>query len=82
MNLPTNVRGDLPPETYRTSEFLLSSCENFKISLKPCTLEERFEVSSFIYMICETGSGPLFTTAPQFLQKLTPFFHFPQGIDM
>ena len=47
MNLPTNVRGDLPPETYRTSEFLLSSCENFKISLKPCTLH----IWSFLFYL-------------------------------
>ena len=78
MNLPTNVRGDLPPETYRTSEFLLSSCETFKISLKPCTLH----IWSFLFYLHDMWNRirtPFFW-APQFLQKLTPFFHFHKGL--
>ena len=46
--LCTSVRRDLPPEIDIIRE-LLSFCENFKISLRPCTQEERDKVFSFIF---------------------------------
>ena len=46
--LCTSVRRDLPPEIDIIRE-LLSFCENFKISLRPFTQEERDKVFSFIF---------------------------------
>ena len=47
--LCTSVRRDLPPEIDIIRELLLSFCENLKISLRPCTKEERDEVFSFVF---------------------------------
>ena len=46
--LCTSVRRDLPPEIDIIHELLLSFCEILKISLRPCTKEERDKVFSFI----------------------------------
>lgn len=43
VNLCTRVRCDLPPEMYVTCE-IFPLWKNIKISLTPCTQEDRFEV--------------------------------------
>lgn len=69
-----NLQNCVRPEVYLNPEFFFAhSVKNLKISLNPCALEERLEISPFISMMRELSSR---SSSNEFTEGLR--FNLPQ----